>query len=447
MTKNSFLASVLKFCKEDKHQKFVTKLDKKTIEVKLSEWIFRSSEDILKTVIPDQFWSDNALAKPAPIYELCPETADAAVHVVLLVLWSRCSRSCADEITKCLAVGEQQWMTELCNPRDYLAAYVFCIKTHVWYSCKELELKSKDDGVETELSRVLLQALCLHQAVANSSAMFRMLTTRCPSLVVGIFIDYLKKHKPQSTFHKGLSYLKVVFSDTDMDIVTHVSIMTWFRMRVVIPNLRKMMMLSPLKTLFRGVLLHAQQKMKIGEPMDNEFLQKSATKAATDLGIKCNDSLCNDTIQAQLLTFTMLVTDSLKAGDQQTAMTSERDESVIKQLIHAGTFFCDPKLGLKNLVEQEESPLFTAEDVTMLIGRYFDLSDNIPGLSRPPVRNEETKTKKPATGKQTKITRKKGRRSAKQASTHKKTEGQGRMLVTEDIKMKKKREFNSVAMV
>ena len=79
------------------------------------------------------------------------------------------------------------------------------------------------------------------------------------------------------------------------------------------------------------------------------------------------------------------------------------------------TFFCDPKLGLKNLVEQEESPLFTAEDVTMLIGRYFDLSDNIPGLSRPPVRNEETKTKKPATGKQTKITRKKGRRSAKQA--------------------------------
>ena len=72
-------------------------------------------------------------------------------------------------------------------------------------------------------------------------------------------------------------------------------------------------------------------------------------------------------------------------------MTSDFDELLIKQLFQAGIFFCDTKLGLKNLLKREGYPLFAPEDVTMLIEHCVDMGDKILGSHLPPVHNEEIK--------------------------------------------------------
>ena len=255
--------------------------DPKTIEHNLCEWIQQSSQEILDDTIPKTFWDDLG-GEPQKLSVLTPKIDEApSVTVLLVVLWSRCSPKCSENIIRCLNFGARNWETDECFQEiDWLKTYVQCIRTCVIYNRLEIIEKAKEGSQKEEFAKstTLLDACALTQAVSNSSAWFRLLTTKqLPQEFYLRFLNFfLRGRKLKSKFEGTLNDL-AVFSDKESPAIKYVSVADWFENVVLRPVLRKMMKVDAMAQLASTI-----QVMRGEENCNSDVVMRRCQKLGDD---------------------------------------------------------------------------------------------------------------------------------------------------------------------
>jgi len=375
--KKCLLNSISRICSDVQSNKNISPLSMKDIsEQKLIYWIEDTSEIILNGVIPDIFWSDFKLSKPTyHLSRLCKKSKDMAINVLDLVLWSCCSQPCNDEIRSVLDSATEKWD----NCRKYqienvLQIYGMCVQGHVWYSIWNLNINDNVQSITKE-TPVLKEAYCLHAAVVNSSAIFRILsyTTQSPSSIVMAFVNFLKKSNPVKAPSRALPC--ILFAENDSDNVNHVSIAKWFKRDIICPSLRTMFKFKMVQLLSNKL---EEVLCKSGDIISNtdliELNQLARQCAQYMLCIDCSppDSLAC----IRLITYTVLIKGFLENGDAKEAGLSYKDEMLITKLLQSCVLRKDNlRKGLKNLVENCSMPHFNESFLKTLVLNKFELPD------------------------------------------------------------------------
>ena len=303
--------------------------DPQTAESNLCKWINESSGTILNDVIPERFWSEHNLSKPSKVSQLCPCDTNDSVVVLLVVLWSCCSPKCYEEITVCLKYGAMNWQTDdMFKPIDWLRAYVKSIWVCLLYSRREIRDKAEKENASDIAKRtILLDAYALNQAVSNSSEWFGILTSKqVPTLIFKLFANkYVRGRKLKAKFMGSVRNLSV-FSDIDRKVVMHVSIATWFKTTVIIPQLVDMMILVPMAELAKEI--------KILRYTNDESRQRMATyrkvseEAAQKLGLDLSDK--ENAVADRLAVFAQLAQQMI---EKKTKPSIIDDENLMLQII------------------------------------------------------------------------------------------------------------------
>ena len=170
-----------------------------------------------------------------------------------IILWSRCSAYCQNQIVRCLIVGRKQWKTTGGEIDNWLKAYVKCIKIHVWYTRQGYLSQKSDSKKQNPDSLLLIDAQCLSQAVKNSSSLFCILSRQSPASVVSKFYHYLSKSRPNHITQDNSGELATsplkCFSDAEKQHVTYVSAEEWFKLRYIVPSMLQLMKLRELRKL------------------------------------------------------------------------------------------------------------------------------------------------------------------------------------------------------
>jgi len=303
---NGFLMDIVRFCnvhnapdaRKGKHNIGYLETDvihptgceKETAERNLAEWILRSSSQILNHVIPEKFWSENDLSKPNVKRWLCPLDTSGSVVVLLVVLWSRCSKKCHTDVTDCLIYGAKNWqIDDTFKPIDWLRAYVKSIWICVLFYRRSIRVEAEKENLRVFAKlTILLDAFSLSQAVANSSEWFGMVTSKqLPTTLLPLFINaYVGKRKLAVKFTGPLLDL-IPFSVNNRTIVTQMSNVTWFKINCIVPILRRMMALGPMAEL-------ALEMKKLSDtpdvsPSHIKTFQRVSRKAVLNLGIELSD--------------------------------------------------------------------------------------------------------------------------------------------------------------
>lgn len=345
-------------------------------ENNLIHWIQDTCFNILNVIIPDKFWSDFMLIKPThEVSSLCHTTKDVAINVLLLVLWSCCSKHCMDEISNVLNTASQQW--DNCRKyqlEEFLQTYVLCVQGHVWYSIQNLNTNDNVPTITKE-TPIIKEAYCLYSAVINSSAILRALsyTTQSPIPIVMEFVAFLKTINPVKVKSGEVPY--VLFSDNENDNVNHVSIAQWLRTEKIRPSLRKMFKFQKIQFLSKKIQAVRSKSGHFISDTDLQELHQLACQCLQHvLRIDCPSP--NSLVRIRLITYTALALDYLDNRDAKTTGLSHKDEMLITKLLQSGVLRKNNMTkGLKNLVENSSTPHFDESFLKTLLLNKFELPD------------------------------------------------------------------------
>ena len=392
------------------HAAAIQPLDSKpeTVEDNLRKWVKDTSGKILKDVIPEKFWSDHDLSKPSPVASLCPldKNSDSDV-VLLLVLWSWCSPKCYEAITVCLIYGALNWKTDdMFKPTHWLRSYVQCICRSALYARGQIRNQAEKESVPDMAKRtILLDAYALSQVVSNSSEWFGILTSKqIPTVILRLFVKgYLMEMKLQAKFMGSVKSL-TVFSDNDRKIVTHVSIDTWFKRIVILPQLACMMINSPMIELVNELKkLRNTKNDETNENMRMATCRKISEKAAQKLGLDLSNK--DNPVAGMLVVLTQLTRQMM---DKKAKRIILNENSVLKIICPALVDAAIKKkcgfVLLKDVVTQT-APLFRndfVKAVTNVIIQFITIDnakENIPSSTEgvPSIESSASSSKSPKT--------------------------------------------------
>ena len=379
MKPGALLSDIIGFCAPE--NAYVS-LPSDPTEDHLKQWVSSSTENIIETVIPDKFWLDNQLSKPTKVNEISPSEWELPTGIVLLVMWSQCTAECSKQIISCLGAGSKQWKTvkKFCHP-DWLKTYINTIMIGMVYFRTRVS-----ETEDCPYSPIQLDACSLRQAVANSSALFRILTTQYPKRIIGNYLDYLMKNKPFHTVHKIDTW--PIFSDTDESIITYVSVVDWFKRTNVLPLLHKMVQLTELKELVTRINNAKQNRgleAKVNELGKKKIhmgkvakllanLDEYAKKAVEVIGIPYNPDDKKDFVLGRLIVFTCFAKDFVEKSNEK-AEISVRDEVLMMLVSPALQPGGDINQVLKDLMERNNPPIFNEDFVSDVIKNSFSVTD------------------------------------------------------------------------
>ena len=369
--------------------------ESKTIKPKtnLEDWIQTTVANI-KDKIPSNFWSKYKLEEPSNndgdnMARFCKPSKCPSDSLFDLVLWSRCSRDCHKQIKHCLDIGAKQWCFEReRTPEHYIEAYAFCIKTHAGYSMHQLGKKIGESY--TEKSNAEKEGYCMHQAVVNSSIMFRTLTTQAPFAIVSTFLKYLANQGPESKFH-GKSPLKLnwdIFANNDMDQVTHVSIVSWIKKAIIIPKMDQVLQFPQLAETKKEI-----ERICTGnEKVSLERLQHLGEGLKEKLQV--GRSGHNDLAGARLITLALLFSRRVTGDDTWTIVNHSFDERMIKVLFKSG-MIGKKRLDVVLKYLAEDTDLFPNHSAMLAVVNHFPELDE--GLLQETVFQSKVDQKKSST--------------------------------------------------
>lgn len=414
-----------------------------TSKTNLEDWIKITVSNVRK-VVPSKFWFEYNLDEPGingdiVIARFCKESKCPADSVIDLVLWSRCSRDCYNEIKTCLNIGAKQWCFEEHSPEHYIHAYTFCVKTHAGYSMRCLG-KAFGDSF-TQKSKVEKEAYCMHQAVMNSSAMFRTLTSQAPNAIISAFIKYLRSNSPESQFRgKTPSKLNWSIFTNDTDKVAHVSILSWLKKAIIIPKIKQVLRLPQLAETQKELAKIESERGRVPLKQINHLGEGLLEK----LQIDCSGhrDRAGPKLIATVLFFSYLVKKHGEDSTQSTQTDEKReiDEHMMKLLFKSGMIAKGSlDVVLKNLAQDPE--LFPCKHSILSVVSYFPrVDDELLGETVYQVRVDQEKgpKKEKKSGKEREQTQAPQTRSAaKRVRDKGKTV---RKTATEDIKGNEKKE-------
>jgi hypothetical protein len=166
-------------------------------------------------------------------------------------------------------------------------AYVRYIAVCVKYSSYQIRLQQIEARLgsckmKDIFAMSLLDAYALNQAVSETSA-WSIVLPQNGSCVFKEFCEYLTNHGPKANFHGSVNELSVFSGDEN--IVTQVSVMTWFKKHYIAPKLRQIMDLTMMKTLALAMNNITRNK-QLRHHDKEESYEKHAMAAAETLGIK-----------------------------------------------------------------------------------------------------------------------------------------------------------------
>ena len=347
----------------------------------LEDWIKTTVANILAE-IPSEFWSQHNLEEPGNNDDnsearFCKQSKCPGDSVLELVLWSRCSKDCHREIKECLEVGAKQWLYDKeLTPEHYIQAYTYCIKTHAGYSMYQLGKKFGESY--TQKSNAQKEAYCMHQAVMNSSILFRTLTRQPPYAIICGFIKYLGAHSPESKFH-GKSPMELdweIFASNDADKVTHVSIVSWLKRDILIPKMEQVL----------GLRLMAETKKQV-RGFDPETERVSLLERLQPLGdglattLQINSSGHKDLAGSRLIGLALLFIYCVDTWTQP-KHTTEFDEHLIKVLFQSGMMGNKTiPVVLKYLVKKDSELFPDANAILAVVKNFPRLDQTLLGRS------------------------------------------------------------------
>lgn len=257
---------IIGFCQTQ--PKEAPKLAPNRTKEELCDWISAASDFIVNDVVPPSFWTISNNPKPGPITDLCPSLYGSSSMIVQLVLWSWCSKTCTDQITNCLRAGMKQWHTDY--PLQWIHAYI--VSARAYMKCSRMHTRL-DEQWKTE-GNVILDAYCLIEALTNSTALFRILTTQNTKELLSDYTEFLHTQTFR-TPKKSLSEVPVLY-DPGED-VTIISVQ-WFRDTYMLPLLKRIFALDKMEH-------YIKQLRKMAE------YDKKTLKETDDLGIEVQKAL------------------------------------------------------------------------------------------------------------------------------------------------------------
>ena len=368
LNETSLISTMIKFYSEPvtrECENATTPGSNLTTPKQLEQWITQSSTEILKNIeeTNSQFWKINNLSEPStPLGVLCPEeTTDIATSVLLLMIWSRWNKDCSKSIIECLRWGAEEWSFDKCPVEDYLLIYIHTIKSHVWYSVKHLQ----DSKVDK--SDIVLEALCLSQAICNTSDLFCILREDSPRRVLSIFLAYLKGRTFKTKVHVPPE--KVNGSE---QTVTFVSIFEWYQDEIFIPRMKKVLKWAPLSKLSAAIdSILKENKSPNGPDSVARLLEKPAGEALSSLGMDHGHSGDeNDEKRMQVLAFVILA----KLMITKKYISKGRAVNYMQRVQKAGLFDKTMTLKHKNLNQLLKKDFLPLRLTTTLIEQGLLLS-------------------------------------------------------------------------
>ena len=386
VTKTGILKCIAEFCNEERTSDLFQPcdcnitVDSETINASLKEWVKESSQRILSDIIPDDFWDECDLPKPANLEGLCPKSLEEPSQMVLLVvLWSWCSPDCSEHIVRCFRFGAENWQVDdECGETVWLRSFVKCVWTSVAYARQEIQKKAKEVGNMEEFSKstTLLNACTLRQAVCNTSRWFGMLTVKKSSVVfIRSFIKvFLKKGILHANFRGPIANLGVL-SDKDSSVVTFVSVEDWFKKFIILPILRKILKLEPMAKLVRGIE-STQGKENQGDL--KKTCQALGEKAATDLHMTGDKFGGEEHFLASLLcAFARQAEEFVRNKDARVNSCLLKNMCRYPALVNVSTGAEEINHLLNDMMSSED-PIFSHQLVCTLINLWGDIHNLTP---------------------------------------------------------------------
>lgn len=228
-------------------------------ESELYSWIEASNSTILEKVIPESFWDHPLMSKSTKIERLGQSSMTLTDCIIMLIFWSSWSQECCQSIVKCLEYGAKELKS---HQLDWLCTFAGCISLTLNYGVHTLPSVSNS----TFPGKLFLEAICLRQAVMQTSRMFQFFAS----------IEFVRKTVSQFRLELGpcKSFPKVFKEPSDgyhitkegKDSFSLVSIVDWFKRNHIIPHLKSIMALKAIKNL----VISITTEMKI----ENVTIQK-----------------------------------------------------------------------------------------------------------------------------------------------------------------------------